>query len=199
MKDDLKELKKMVNEANRKISKIEQRYGNDAGLGSWAVRGLYESLDNNVVQGISSFGKIQVNDSMTSSQLKAVKKATEKFLANKTSTLKGINEVKRDVKRGIQEKLANPDPKNPQSKRKVTDKDAELLYSFVENKTLRSTVEKIGASTVWNFLVDAKEAKEKNDAFGFADFMEDVERHIEVIPDQKMRKDFEKMYDKYFT
>lgn len=201
---DLVELKKSVQEANRKIAKIEKRYGNNYGYGSWAVRGLYDALDNTKVNGINIFGKVNIDKNMTASQLRAVANATEKFLKAKTSTLKGINEVKKNVKKGLQKTLADPDPKNPKLHRDVSDRDVELLYSFVEDKTLRSTVEKIGASTTWNFLVDNKEkmagwTDEQKDAFGFQEFYEDVKNHSEVIPDQQMREDLETIYNKYFS
>lgn len=194
---DLKSLKKMVATANQRITKIENKYGDNAGLGSWGVRNLYDSLDNNVVNGISQVsGKIQVNKNMSKTQLKAIAKATQKFLDSKTSTLRGINETKKSIRQGIQKSLANPSPK---VHRDVSDKDAEVLYSFLEDKTLRGTTEKIGASTLWNFLIDAKEKKEMGDEFGLKDFLNDVKNHSEVIPDKSMREDLEIIYNKYFT
>ena len=194
---DLKSLKKLVTKANQRITRIENKYGDNAGLGSWSVRNLYDALDNSVVNGISQLsGKIKIDKSMTKSQLKAVEKATQRFLSSKTSTLKGIDSAKKLVRQGIQKTLADP---NPKVHRNVTDKDAEILYSFLEDKTLRGTTEKIGASTLWNFLIDAKEKKESGDQFGFKDFMQDVKNHSEVIPDKSMREDLETIYNRYFT
>ena len=195
---DLKNLKKLVTTANQRIAKIENKYGDNAGLGAWGVRNLYDAIDNNVVNGISQVsGKIKISNNMSKMQLKAIEKATKKFLDNKkTSTLKGINETKKAIRQGIQKSLANP---NPKVHRDVSDKDAEKLYSFLEDKTLRGTTEKIGASTLWNFLIDAKEKKEQGDEFGLKDFLNDVKNHSEVIPDKSMREDLETIYNKYFT
>ena len=199
---DFKTLMKNVNIANQRIARIEKRYGNNDGLGSWGVRNLYDAIDNSVVNGISQIsGRIRIDKNMSPAQLKAIDKAVSKFIAptTKSSTLKGINEIKRNVRAGIQKSLANPKPEQNRPAREVSDVDAERLYSFVEDKTLRSTTEKIGASTLWNFLIDAKEKKEQGDKFGLREFMQDVKNHSEVIPDKAMRDDLKLIYNKYFN
>lgn len=199
MNVDLKELKQMVRKANQRISRIENKYGDNMGMGSWGVRNLYDALDNGVVNGISQLsGKIQINKNMKPTQLKAIQKATQQFLESKTSTLKGINETKKAVRDGIKKSLSNPSP-DRSGAIEVSDADAEVLYSFLEDKTLRSTVEKIGASDVWNFLINAKEHQEQGDAFGLKDFLRDVKNHSEVMPDQNMLEDLETIYNRYFT
>lgn len=199
---DIKTLMKNVNIANQRIARIEKRYGDNDGLGSWGVRNLYDAIDNSVVNGISQIsGRIKIDKNMSPAQLKAIDKAVSKFIAptTKSSTLKGINEIKRNVRAGIQKSLANPKPEQNRPAREVSDADAERLYSFVEDKTLRSTTEKIGASTLWNFLIDAKEKKEQGDKFGLREFMQDVKNHSEVIPDKAMRDDLRLIYNKYFN
>ena len=199
---DVKTLMKNVNIANQRIARIEKRYGDNDGLGSWGVRNLYDAIDNSVVNGISQIsGRIKIDKNMSPAQLKAIDKAVSKFIAptTKSSTLKGINEIKRNVRAGIQKSLANPKPEQNRPAREVSDADAERLYSFVEDKTLRSTTEKIGASTLWNFLIDAKEKKEQGDKFGLREFMQDVKNHSEVIPDKAMRDDLRLIYNKYFN
>ena len=74
---DLKNLKKLVTTANQRIAKIENKYGDNAGLGAWGVRNLYDAIDNNVVNGISQVsGNIKISKNMSNMQLKAVEKAT---------------------------------------------------------------------------------------------------------------------------
>lgn len=199
---DIKTLMKNVNIANQRIARIEKRYGDNDGLGAWGVRNLYDAIDNGVVNGISQIsGRIKIDKNMSPAQLKAIDKAVSKFIAptTKSSTLKGINEIKRNVRAGIQKSLANPKPEQNRPAREVSDVDAERLYSFVEDKTLRSTTEKIGASTLWNFLIDAKEKKEQGDKFGLREFMQDIKNHSEVIPDKAMRDDLRLIYNKYFN
>ena len=197
---DMKELMKKVKQANRQISSIENRYGDNAGMGSWGVRYLYDDLDNSVVNGISQLsGKVQVKKNMTSTQLKAIDKAVTKFLNNKkTSTLRGITQTKKAITDGIKKSLSNPNPDYNRDELELTDKDAQTLYSFLEDKTLRSTMEKLGPSDVWNFLMNAKEHQQKGDEFGLKDFLRDVQNHSEVMPDQDMLEDLEIIYNKFF-
>ena len=202
MNVDLVELKKLVKQANQRIARIENKYGNNQGTGAWGVKNLYDAIDNSVVDGISQLsGKIQIKKNMSPAQLKAISKATQKFLDNKkTSTLKGITETKKAVREGIRKSLSNPNPdKNRSGDVEISDADAETLYSFLEDKTLRSTMEKIGPSDVWNFLINAKEHQEQGDSFGLKDFLQDVKNHSEVMPDKQMFEDLETIYNRYFT
>ena len=198
---DLKELTKKVKQANRQISSIENKYGDNAGMGAWGVRHLYEDIDNSVVNGISQIsGKVQIKKNMSPAQLKAIDKAVTKFINNKkTSTLRGINQTKKAIRDGIKKSLSNPNPDYNRGKVTISDKDAETLYSFLEDKTLRSTVEKIGASDVWNYLMNAKEHQEKGDEFGLENFLNDIQNHSEVMPDSDMLEDLEIIYNKYFS
>ena len=170
-------------------------------MGSWGVRYLYDDLDNSVVNGISQLsGKVQIKKNMSPVQLKAIDKAVTKFLSNKkTSTLRGINETKKAIKDGIKKSLSNPNPEYNRGEVTISDKDAQTLYSFLEDKTLRSTMEKIGPSDVWNYLMNAKEHQQKGDEFGLQDFLRDVQNHSEVMPDSDMLEDLEIIYNKYFT
>ena len=198
---DYNELKKKVTQANRQIASIEKKYGDNAGMGAWGVRNLYDDIDNSVVNGISQLsGRVQIKKNMSPVQLKAIDKAVTKFINNKkTSTLKGINETKKAVRDGIKKSLSNPNPDYNRGNITISDKDAETLYSFLEDKTLRSTMEKLNPSTVWNYLMNAKEHQEQGDEFGLSDFLRDVQNHSEVMPDKDMLEDLEIIYNRYFT
>ena len=81
---DFEKLKKDVALANKRIRNIESRYGED----SWAISQLYNKLkDNELVNGINKQGLVRVNKTMSNIQLKAIEKATNEFLASKTSKL----------------------------------------------------------------------------------------------------------------
>lgn len=198
---DYNELMKKVKQANQKIASIEKKYGDNAGMGAWGVRYLYDDIDNSVVNGISQLsGKVQIKKNMSPAQLKAIDKAVTKFINNKkTSTLRGINETKKAVRDGIKKSLSNPNPEYNRGEVTISDRDAETLYSFLEDKTLRSTMEKLGPSDVWNYLMNAKEHQEKGDEFGLKDFLRDVKNHSEVMPDKNMLEDLEIIYNRYFT
>ena len=132
MNVDLVELKKIVKQANQRIARIENKYGNNMGTGAWGVKNLYDAIDNSVVDGISQLsGRIQIKKSMSPAQLKAISKATQKFLDNKKiSTLKGITETKKAVREGIKKSLSNPNPdKNRSGDIEISDADAQTLLS----------------------------------------------------------------------
>ena len=148
-RDNYEELKKQVIKTNKAISRIEKQYGES----SWGINNLYNKLNNDVFQGVTKSGKIRLNKSMSDVQLKAIEKATSKFLENKkTSTLTGIKGVVKDVKSSL--KATYGDMGN-----KLTNKEVNMLYDLVEDKDKRSITEQIGASDLWATIIQAKEQK----------------------------------------
>ena len=142
-------LKKQVIKTNKAITRIEKQYGES----SWGINNLYNKLNNDVFQGVTKSGKIRLNKSMSDIQLKAIEKATGKFLENKkTSTLTGIKGVVKDVKSSL--KATYGDMGN-----KLTNKEVNMLYDLVEDKDKRSITEQIGASDLWATIIQAKEQK----------------------------------------
>ena len=144
---DYNNLVKDVKRANQRIQKLQGRYGES----SWAVNQLYEKIDNKNINGISVLtGNIKINKNMSDIQLKAIEKATTKFLDSQTSTLRGVKKAISNMQDAI--KTNYSDINKP-----LSDKDAEKLYSFLESKDTRGTVEKIGASETWTRAIQAKE------------------------------------------
>ena len=143
---DYKAIVKDVRKANQRIARIQKRYGENA----WALNNLYDKLDNKMINAISPYsGEISIKKNMSNAQLNAVRRATKEFLASKTSTIRGIENVKKEVKEGLK-KVFNDDRLN------VSDKEINALYRIVEDKDLRTTAELIGASTLWRLVIDAR-------------------------------------------
>ena len=184
-------LKKKVLRANKAIERIEKKYGED----SWGVNRLYNKLDNETFKGITKSGRIRLNKNMSDVQLKAIEKATNNFLEHKkTSTLKGIKEVIKEVKSSLKGVLGSED-------RPITNAEINKLYDLVDDKDKRVTTEQIGASTIWTTLTEAKEKYEAGDSnFENIDTYYDlVEKRgdLELSEDDK---DFlEEIYLKYFN
>lgn len=144
---DYDKLRKDVARANKAITRIENKYGES----SWGINRLYNKLDNDTYQGITKSGRIKLNKNMSDIQLKAIQKATDTFLNNKkTSTLRGIEQVKKDVKSSLKATLGD-------KKNQLTDSEINKLYDLVEDKDKRSMTEQIGASTIWTTITEAKE------------------------------------------
>lgn len=184
-------LKKQVLRANKAIERIEKTYGED----SWGVNRLYNQLDNETFKGITKSGKIRLNKNMSDVQLKAIEKATNNFLNNKkTSTLKGIKGVIKEVKTSLKGTLSDEE-------HQLTNAEINKLYDLVEDKDKRVTTEQIGASTIWTTLTEAKEKYEAGDSN-----FENIDTYYDLVEkrgDLKLSEDdkdfLEEIYLKYFS
>lgn len=182
---DYEQLKKQVIKTNKAISRIEKQYGES----SWGINNLYNKLNNDVFKGVTKSGKIRLNKSMSDIQLKAIEKATSKFLENKkTSTLTGIKGVVKDVKSSL--KATYGDMGN-----RLTNKEVNMLYDLVEDKDKRSITEQIGASDLWATIIQAKE--QRLDYNKFEDLIS--KRSSTDINDLDTKTFLEDIYNKYLS
>lgn len=146
---DYKQLQKEVHKANLRIDRIKAKYGDQA----WATTNLYSKLDNKMINAISPYsGNIRLRKSMNQAQLNAIRRATKEFLTSKTSTLTGIKQVRKTVQQSLKASLSDDDIQ-------LTDKEVQALYRLVEDKDLKTTVDYVGASTLWRLIIDAKNKK----------------------------------------
>lgn len=154
---DYKELVKRVRIANQRIRRITERYGENA----WAVRNLTDKLDNKLINAISPYsGEIKIRKNMNQAQLNAIRKATNDFLdKSKTSTLVGIRRAKENVLQGLRVSLSDDNIQ-------LSDKEMQSLFRIVEDEDIKTTVDFIGASTLWRLMINAKEKNmNENDWF----------------------------------
>lgn len=154
---DYKELAKRVKIANQRIRRITERYGENA----WAVRNLTDKLDNKLINAISPYsGEIRIRKNMNQAQLNAIRKATNDFLdKSKTSTLVGIRRAKENVLQGLRVSLSDDNIE-------LSDKEMQSLFRIVEDDDIKTTVDFIGASTLWRLMINAKEKNmNENDWF----------------------------------
>lgn len=182
---DYDKLRKNVVRANKAITRIENKYGER----SWGVNRLYNKLDNDTYQGITKSGRIKLNKNMSDIQLKAIQKATDTFLNNKkTSTLRGIEQVKKDVKSSLKATLGDKG-------KEITDREINKLYDLVEDKDKRSMTEQIGASTIWTTLVESKETEITNED----EYFKLVEKRGNLTLNEEDKDFLEEIYLKYFN
>lgn len=179
---DYEKLLKDVRKANQRIQKIQGRYGES----SWAVNQLYEKIDNNNINGISTLtGNIRISRNMSDIQLKAIQKATNIFLNSQTSTLRGVKKAINNMQDALKKNYS--DVNKP-----LSDKDAEKLYNILENRDVRNTVEQIGASETWTRVLRAKEQDLNKDKFI------DLFKNSKVdINDLDVKADLERIYQIY--
>lgn len=182
---DFENLKKRVQIANKRIRRIENVYGEK----SWAIKQLYDKLDVEAIMGINKKGLIRVNKNMSKIQLNAIEKATTIFLSpsTKTSTLRGIKGVIKGVKKSLKATYGDID-------RPMTDKEVNVLYDLVEDRNKRDTTEHIGASTIWNETVNAKDNNISLDRY-----IELIEGKSNVILNEEDKLFLEDIYKRYMN
>jgi hypothetical protein len=153
---EYKDIVKDVRKANQRIRRIQSRYGDNA----WALRNLTDKLDNKLIKAINPYsGEIRIRKNMNQAVLNAVRRATKEFLDAKTSTLIGIRRAKENVLSGLRASLSDDEIT-------LDDKEMQALFRIVEDDDIKTTVEFVGASTLWRLMIDAKEKNmNENDWF----------------------------------
>ena len=120
----IKEVKLLTDKVNRRISNIEKVMGRKE---SWAVKKLYDELESKQGIQLTKAGYVSKDlKDLSDAQLTSELKALRNFMHNKTSTVRGINEVRRKqietMKRTIDDsEFASDD---------FTYEDAENLYDI---------------------------------------------------------------------
>ena len=87
---DYKIALKQVQKVNQRLKSLERQYAK--GKGTWSVKLLRDKMDTNKI-GAWKNNRLTISKDMTRTQLIAVQRASSQFLASKTSTKKGVNEV----------------------------------------------------------------------------------------------------------
>ena len=178
-------LKKDIIRVNKAITRIENKYGEN----SWGVANLYDKLDNEVFKGITKGGRVRVTKTMSDEQLRGIQKQVNNFLNNKkTSTLRGINQVKKDVKSSLKATLGDIETN-------ISDAEINKLYNLVEDKEKRVDNERIGASTIWTTITEAKETEIDN----IDKYYELVEKRGNLKLNEEDKDFLEEIYLKYFN
>ena len=146
------EIKKLGKRANQRIVRLEREFGKD----KWAVKQLRNHLDRLGVDAWTETGRVKYNKSMTSEQMRIVKKFLEKFLSpeNKASTKKGIKEIRKNQIEAIRKRY----------NREISDKefsyeDAENIYQIFESSDYSWIYEYFTPSEFDTLVLDAIDDK----------------------------------------
>lgn len=171
-----------VTKANQRIRRIQERYGDNA----WAVANLTAKLDTKVIHAINPYsGEIKLNKRMSDAELNAIRSATDEFLKSKTSKLTGIKQAKENMITSLKSSLSTDDIE-------LTDREAQALYRIVEDRNLRNTAEFIGASKLWDLMIDAKAKRATEDQW-----YEMLLNYDAFGNDLDMKNDLKRIYDDY--
>lgn len=116
---ELQQLKIKIKEVNKRIEKIEKKYGSD----KWAVKKLKSRLNISEINGLDKNGRVKRISGKDKMKMKAVNKALDLFLSAKTSTIEGIEDTIIKSKKTIKEVLNDEDED-------LDDEDVETFYDF---------------------------------------------------------------------
>lgn len=135
-------------QVNRRLKSLSRHYKKR----SWATRNLVDRLDKKTIKAFKN-DKVSINKNMTITQLNNINKTLRNFLVSKTSTNKGIKEVKKIAVKSLKTTLD------------VTEEEAELLYGSLQNSSVQYLVDLIGASETWATIEDAKDKDDSETDF----------------------------------
>lgn len=152
----VKEIKFLADKVNKRLSAIEKLTGRKE---SWAVKELYRQLESKQGIPLTSSGNISKDlKNLSDEQLVAELKALRNFMKSKTSTIRGIKEVRRKQIETMT-KVVDDSRFNAGD---FTYDDAEKLHEIWGDKRNRWFAEKMGGSEYYQFIQEFKDTTMKS-------------------------------------
>lgn len=199
----IKEIKLLADKVNKRIASVEKLAGRKE---SWAVKKLYSELESK--QGIqltkAGFVSKDLKD-LSDVQLTAELKALRNFMNSKTSTARGINQIRRKQIAKMKATIEDSDFNASD----FTYDDAETLYDIWEDSRNRWFAEKVGGSEYYQFIQEFREntakaidsddslTKTQKEQLKKNAFLEQVDSYIDVTNDVTTRRKAVEVYNKY--
>lgn len=176
-----KQVLKDVAVANARLKSLERKYQS----GTWASRKLMNRLDKSVLNAWQG-GRIKIRKGMTNTQLRAVEKAINQFLVSKTSTKKGIGEVKQSTLDSLKITLSKT--------QEMTDEEVEQAYEMLGDSDFDyfNKSDRIGASALWVLIDDAIESNMSESTF-----VDILSRYMDFSNDLDAKERASRLYQKY--
>lgn len=191
----------LVREANRRLEKLQRggfveptkkiggkfvkRERVTYDTGTWASKKLVDRLNSKNKKLITN-NKISLNKNMTKTELKATEKALSQFLTSKTSTIKGIRETKKSTLKSLKKTFSDDSRLS-----KLTDKEIEASYNMLSDNNFQDLVEKIGSSTSWIIIDEAKQNNDNEERF-----LKRVSNYIDFGNDVDFKEKMQSIYNK---
>lgn len=175
------ELKKLSKRANQRLVRLEREFGKD----TWASKKLRNRLESEPIQAWTSTGRVKINKSMSMTQMRATIKATEQFLASKTSTVSGVKNVRKTTIKGLAKSLGTDEES-------LSNEEAEALYDMLSDDYVTDILKYIPASEFWALVQDAKEQNDNEQQF-----INRIKNYIDYGNDKDMVIKLTSIYIKY--
>lgn len=177
------ELKKLTNRANQRLVRLEREFGTN----TWASKKLMNRLVADPLQAWTSKNRVRVNKSMNITQMRAILKAVNQFLNSKTSTKRGIKQIKKTTIKNIAISLGTDDEE-------LTNEQAEVLYDMLSDDYVTDILRYIPASEFWSLIEEAKEMKDTEQSF-----INRIKTYIEFGNDVDMVDKLSVIYNNYIV
>lgn len=180
---DYKIALKQVQKVNQRLKSLERQYAK--GKGTWSVKLLRDKLDTDKI-GAWKNNRLTISKDMTRTQLIAIQKETSRFLIRKTSTKKGVKEVREKTKESLYKTLKLQDDD-------LTIEDIDDFYSIIGDEDARPFLKTdvMGASALEVAITDAISYNDTKE-----DFINRLETFMQIA-DAETRAKAERLYKKY--
>lgn len=180
---DYKIALKQVQKVNQRLKSLERGFAK--GKGTWSVKLLRDKLDTDKI-GAWKNNRLTISKDMTRTQLIAVQKETSRFLIRKTSTKKGVNEVREKTKESLYKTLKLQDDD-------LTIEDIDDFYTIIGDEDAKPFLKTdvMGASALEVAITDAISYNDTKE-----DFINRLETFMQIA-DAETRAKAERLYKKY--
>lgn len=180
---DYKIALKQVQKVNQRLKSLERQFAK--GKGTWSVKLLRDKMDTNKI-GAWKNNRLTISKDMTRTQLIAVQRASSQFLASKTSTKKGVNEVREETKESLYRTLKLQDDD-------LTKADIDDFYILLGDADARPFLKTdvMGGSALQIAISDAISYNDTEQQF-----LERMETFINIV-DSELREKARRLYKKY--
>jgi hypothetical protein len=180
---DYKIALKQVQKVNQRLKSLERGFAK--GKGTWSVKLLRDKMDTNKI-GAWKNNRLTISKDMTRTQLIAVQRASSQFLASKTSTKKGVNEVRELTKESLYKTLKLQDDN-------LTMADIDDFYTLIGDADARPFLKTdvMGGSALQIAISDAISYNDTEQQF-----LERMETFINIA-DSELREKARRLYKKY--
>lgn len=177
-----KQVLKEIRDANARLQSLARKNKK----GTWASKKLIERLDKQTIKAWSGKGRIKIPKNATTTQLIAISKAINQFMESKTSTKKGIKDVRKSTIKSLRTSLSGDIDEE-----EMSEEDAEFFYSMLGENDFDSIADEIGASTLWLCIEQSIEFNESENQF--------IQRLLDygMSNDLDKREKAKRLYDKY--
>lgn len=175
----LRKLKRQATKANKRLRDLQKTYKNE----TWSEKNLYAKLGGS---GITKTGLVKANKKMSEAELRNSLKATEQFLNDKRSTVKGLEKVKDKMKIAFKDTM--------ETEYDFTAEEADSLYQLFEDESYSEMMKYFSPSEIFALIREANEKGISNEK----DFINMFWNYIDFTENKGIRKTLSNFYKTFY-